>query len=376
MTMADCTLFVDESGNAGMNYLDASQPVHVSAGFLVCNEHLGDVAEAVRAHLEGSAREQKGTSLLPSASGRQRALEFLEAVGNARALPFFVVMERRFSIAGKLVDVFLDPMHHGAADWLPTTDVVQRMSATERLAELADAKLLDAFAGEYRQPSEAGFRRVLEPLVARLRNGGEERLAASFEGALSALTVIVEAEDYSSEKFKHGQWAALNVPSVKHLLGMVDRVLDGTGRRADVVHDETREFGPALAEMVRSARTPGAPSVDVPFSDGRLFRALLRNLDTFTMRDSAATPGLQAADVLAGAVNRVVRKALTGARFDESLLRLAAATLPALIYEEDDPSPRFAGVYGSPRLREALQCVLMALMRRDGSVRSGWAGHD
>ena len=63
---------------------------------------------------------------MKSAAGRRRAVDLMERLADAGGLPFFILMDRQFSIAGKIVDVFMDPMLQNGVDWLPTSDVDQR----------------------------------------------------------------------------------------------------------------------------------------------------------------------------------------------------------------------------------------------------------
>ncbi len=362
--MANHQFYVDESGNAGMNYLDAGQPFHVAGGFLVSHDRLSSVESVVQSFLNDGQGEIKGTRLMRSAAGQRRAIALLEQLGAAGAVPFFIIMDRAFSIAGKVVDVFLDPMHQPNVDWLPTSDIPQRQAITEMLSARVSSRTLGAFVAAYKHPTHDGFKAVLETLVADLNDLGEARLAHGFQGAIEHLDVIVADETYDDEDTKHRQWAALNVPAFKHLIGKVDRFMDAVPTRFDIIHDQTHEFAEPLARTVEFFRIPDAPHVDVPLVGGRSVRGIFRNVDQFSTADSKETPALQAADVLASSVARVARTGVTDRNWSKHIQRLAELTLPALFYDEDTESePLNAGFYGPEKVWMDLMVNMMRHFR-------------
>lgn len=356
------TFFADESGNAGINYLDSDQPFHVAAGFLIANQHLPAAEAAIRAAFPPEKGEIKGSRLLRSPIGQRRAVKVIDSMAEARAMPFFVIMERRFSIAGKLVDVFLDPMHQDAVDWLPTSAIAERGAISETLMALIPEETLDLFASEYRRPTTEGFQRVLSAVINRLKAEGDSRLAQAFDGALRHVDTIVEQETYGDTPGEHGNWAALNLPAFMHLLRNVDTAMDACGRY-HVVHDRVDQFEHLFTLNANKYRAPGAKQVDYEFADGQLHRMLFRNLVSFTMADSENTPMLQAADVLASTVARVLREIVAGwSDPTDALKRLLMLTMPAL-YESGDIPVSLGGIYASPTTQGAILEALMQTAR-------------
>jgi hypothetical protein len=349
------TMYVDESGHAGINYLDARQPFHVAAGVFVSDIARDEIRDLVRSHAAPRA-ELKGSKLLQSAPGRQAAVALLRAVYAAGATPFFVVMDRRFSIAGKIVDVFLDPFHQDAVAWLPTAALKERRRITEMLSELLDAAAIEAFATAYRAPTVDAFSRVLGLIVPQVRRTGHFRLAGAFEGAAKSVATIVESESYGSE---HGEWAALNIPALCHLLRLVDRFADDKGTFS-VVHDENDQFRRLFPRVVASLTSGDSEHPDVRFPDGTIARMTLRNCGEFRMENSADELMLQAADLIAGVVSRVARQAMSSVEKPKRDIReLAALTMPALRYEDDDPAPHFGAAYANERTIHALISLAM-----------------
>jgi len=96
--------------------------------------------------------------------------------------------------------------------------------------------------------------------------------------------------------------------------------------------------------------------VDI-FVDERNVRFGLRNVSSFRTEGSASNPGLQAADLLASTVARLVREVHFTKPWTPEMQRLALSTLPALM--EDDPL--FAGALAH---RDTLGKMLLPMFKR------------
>ncbi len=340
------TFFADESGNAGPNYLDNEQPFHVAAGFLIASQDIPAAEAAIRAELPPEKGECKGSRLVKTTVGQLRAIRVLKGVMAAGALPFLYVMDRRFSIAGKLVDVFLDPENQDAVDWLSTSDIAQRAEITELLQETLPASLLDLFASEYRSPTREGFQKVILAVIDRLRSEGTSQLVEAFNGALRNLDEIVRLETYGPTRGEHGSWVSLNLPALMHMIRFVDTAMDGRGTY-QFVHDRIAQFEQLFKLNANRYRAPGKSDVDFRLKDGTQFRMQFRNLDSFITADSEATPMIQSADILASSVARVLREVVSGDDpLSSELRQIMEMTIP-LLFPPDDSPIQTAAMYAS-----------------------------
>ena len=161
-------MFCDESGNSGITYLDEDSPFLVLAGFIVAGRARREAEAAVLSFVEGlglpGGKEPKFRDVWRK-SRQARTLGMLRELGKARAFPVFYFMQQQFAVAGKVVDVLLDPMHNPGASWLPTTALRERRRLTDIVYTVGDDVLRD-FAEAYRDPSENAP--LFESCLARL----------------------------------------------------------------------------------------------------------------------------------------------------------------------------------------------------------------
>jgi len=312
--------------------------------------------------LKNGESELKGSRFLASNAGQKRMYGLLTDVVGAFGTPFFVLMERRFSIAARLVDVFLDPAHQAAVDWLPTSAMEERQELSDLLHRELPPSTLEFFARAYRDPSAAAFESVLKLVIGDLSRLRRPTLASAFGGALVSLERICAAEIRGDQTSTHGQWAGLNIPAFIHLLRYVDRWLDGRGTYA-VVHDVTIEFQDLFERLSGMISLPGSADVDFPLDRGKSLRALLRNFTGFVTRDSLEESCLQAADLVAASTGRAAKLALNGASAaTQEGRRMCKLALSPLLQTDGLGEQIFAGVFAS-------RSTVSAIARLLGDVR-------
>lgn len=303
------TLYLDESGHAGSNYLDLDQPFHVAAGVLVPARAEHDLQEAV-VELRGNGREVKGKDLLSGRRGRdgpRRIAHFLGEVGRAGVIPFYYAMHRPFALAGRLVDAFLDTSINERADTTAIYAPCLR-DAIWQIVLTCDDGYLEQFARSYvKGPTGAAFSELLVALVAALDRHGHARLAHSFVGAMDRISDIARNERLD-EVGQHRSLTALNLPCTLHVIRFVDQLRDLRGGAFTVVHDRLDQFEDLLPELLSGLLARPSQDPFVPLPDGSHYRHLVRHARELSFSDSTTRPGLQAADVVASAVNWLLKR--------------------------------------------------------------------
>ena len=176
-------------------------------------------------------------------------------------------MDKKFSIAGKIVDVFLDPAYNPAASWLPTSALRERKELVTFINETIEYEILRDFAIAYRDPtgSRVLISNVLERLVGAIGTL-RPQLVSAFRGAMVALDEIIRSEDYQALGLgAHYEYASLNLPAFSQFVRKCDMILEVyRPTRGILVHDNQtgiparlqREPGRSKANWNQGARAP------------------------------------------------------------------------------------------------------------------------
>ncbi len=105
-------LFLDESGNTGSDWLNPDQPYFVYGGWLIPDAQCVGAREIIKTVFWFSkAKELKSKDIL---SGKRRYFfEMVELlIDEAHALPVFVVADKSYMVAAKIVETFFDYAHN------------------------------------------------------------------------------------------------------------------------------------------------------------------------------------------------------------------------------------------------------------------------
>lgn len=297
--MRTATAYADESGHSGGKYDDADQPVFVTAGWVVphaCETSLSAALAAFGGRQGGVGAEVKFGKAVKRASARERIATLTDDIMSLGCEPVVDAWEKRFGIATRIVDVFLDiDFNRVAARYAPPHDK-NRVKSAYFLDRVLPDDCLRNFAVAFQAADVAGLRAAQQRICGLVLLAGQPNLAALIE----ACDVEAAAADMTPDMRHH---RTLNFPSFLAFLGMVDRTFERLDGRGPFVFDDQEEFRASFDEA--HGMLAGANAVDFVAGD-HSFRMGFSRIDSYGMASSDSTPGIQAADALAALVRFVL----------------------------------------------------------------------
>jgi hypothetical protein len=323
-------MYCDESGNSGPNYLDKAQPFYVLAGWVIpdrSNEAACVAIEQLRQKISPQSSELKSAAILKGERQKTEAAGLFAELGRLGAIPLYLIAEKRFCIAAKVVETFLDPAFNPLLRNLMTSDRETKQEIANLLYDgLPDQELI-AFAEAYRKPSGPGLKAALLNLAAAAREHLNPELAEALLGCEQDIESIAEVEAANSPFGSVG--AALNMPCLVSFL-MMTEALGRAGLHQPIrfVHDRQHAYEEGYRKIFEIHR--GMPHLfSMPSDDGLPF-GKLEAVAEFETADSKDRLPLQAADMLAGVLNHLSRLAINGVQPSSADIALARLTLPGL----------------------------------------------
>jgi len=327
----DVIIYCDESGNSGPNYVDPNQPFFALASWCMPYAQLGEIAAVVETHRQtysGRAPELKASNILRSQRGKEGAVSLLSTLGKLGCVPVFVIAEKRYCVAGKIVETFLDPAFNPLVNnwFIPDTTTKQEIANTlyDRLPE----SVLNNFAAAYRDPTREVLQYSLDEIVASVRSSINPELADLIQGSGPKIGEIADVERAAA--LLGNVQATLNLPALASLLMMIELLArNGCIAPRKFVHDEIRTYQEGYQKMFGIMRSAGEGAFEFP--NGSMALYPLRNIPIFELAKSHVTPMIQAADVLAGATTHLARLAMSGSGIAGIDVELAELIFPALL---------------------------------------------
>jgi len=301
MTSAVRDIFCDESGYTGTRLLDPDQRVFSFAAVAITNEEAWHVLDTARRRHGIVGGEFKATTLLKSEQGRAFVLDCLEAIAGRYQ---FVLFDKLMGLTTKLFEYIYEPVFKDDPKLLYDKDLhrfvgmycymffsTQDPAAERTLAEFeVFMRTLDpSVAPSLFDPAQA-----LDPenpfeMVRRFAQGYRQRI---LQDNLEGLAELADGGKWTLDLGISGLWSLLS-----HF------GKDGTSLR--VMCDRSQPIEAAAAQLDLTAIAGIAQFAQDRF--GRDERMGWIPEGAIAFGDSRDHPGLQLADLVAGAVTACVR---------------------------------------------------------------------
>lgn len=338
-------IFCDESGNSGPDLLDASQPVYVFMGLMtpapgepIVSEVLDRLRNAFGIPF---GDEIHAKELLRRAYAWDFVRKLIEGLGAVGCIPSYVIAEKRYVIAAKAVETYLDPLYNDRVGDDLTYDTSEKEQLANSLYDLPDPVLV-SFAQAYRDRHGPSLKAALDSMCSALRATGRDRISILLAGS-RRVTDRIAADEAGGEVGVPGKgYGTLNLPVFFNAIHIFEGLARLAGARdVEIVHDEQREFGATLRWCFELARHASEGHVRLA-NGGELFLPI-RCLTKLAFPSSGASAGVQAADVLAGALRRPATQLVLGKTVEPKARSTAGLLLAALLSDE----PKIANVIAS-----------------------------
>lgn len=237
----EVVIYCDESGNDGPNYLNDQEPFYVLAGWIVPSGAEVDAAveiESVRRRNCPDALELKFKTFKKSEGKLQALIKLFGRLGETGLTPIYLFAEKRFCVAGKIVETFLDPCHNPRVRNAFSWDVRTKKEFANTIYERLPAAALDRFAEAYRDPQAGSLENALCEVVEACRRCVNPEMAELLDGSSRSLDEIAAAEVQGALVWgKAGD--TLNLPCLVSFLMMAEHLARrGYFTQGKIVHDE------------------------------------------------------------------------------------------------------------------------------------------
>mgnify|MGYP000382542730 CR=1 FL=1 len=291
-------LYIDESGHTGGDLLNETQPLLIVASLRLAEDRVSQLYAPLRAATQ--APEVKYANLSKYRGGQTAIIEFIRKLDANHSTFIFQLMHKRFALLGKLLDAIMEPV------WYATgRDFYQegRNLGFLNVLFMTSRSLAPAQLDAVLEALRPVFARADPQSIAKLSTALRD-LAACDSGLARLVRAIEEAIAFRNRI--PGGWSDLSKTDLQIQLPALVSVISAWNEDVPedllILTDESKELRSAFDDlMALSDQTE--PAV-IEHGSGRRMGFPLRIHDV-RFCDSASTPGIQLADVAAGAVNHV-----------------------------------------------------------------------
>ncbi len=325
-------IYCDESGNDGPNYLNPKSPFYVLAGWIVPEDKILDASLEMERLRSTHCREaiELGFSTF---KGKPWAVsESMTRLGTMGLVPMYVLAEKRFCIAAKIVETFLDPYFNPALHVQFSSDFITKQELANTLYERLSDAALRRFAEAYRAPSQLKLEQALEEIALECKGSVNPETTELLFGSKPRLAEIAEAE-IGAVKIWGKAIGTLNAPCLISFLMLIEELgQQGYFRPKKVVHDEQ---GPYQEDYQRLfLQFKGAKEVRIQMNGMQVPFGAIRVIEDFEVQRSVDQPLIQAADLLAGSIGHLATSLIRGRVLHRQEIELGGLLFPAMLQKE------------------------------------------
>lgn len=315
-------VYCDESGNSGGNYLDPQQPVYVLAGWSIEKKQQSradKIIERFKNTYYPYKEELKGAEILSSNEGQRLTNELFYELGQAGCVPFFTIAEKRYCVAGKIVEAFFDSEHN--ENILP---VFSWMNGIKKdIAELIyniSKVSIEKFAQMHKNPSIESVKDAQLTVMNELTNSGYQKLANVIDGSSKYIEEILWEETHSQTAMPRKALHSLNLPTFISFIQLIEKANRAAGLKTSLFHDETKQFQEAYPEVFSIYKN--ARESELILENGMSIITGFRSINSFKMKKSVETPMIQGADLLASFINKFATNVILNKRISPEMNKI------------------------------------------------------
>src|SRR5690606_3570481 len=151
---------------------------------------------------------------------KRAAAELFRTLGGLHCVPLYLIAEKRYCVAGKIVETFLDPAYNDLVRDPITSDVETKQEIANTLYDQLDRAALDGFAQAYMDPTPTSLGAALTDVAGAIDRDISEALGRALRGSRAHIEAIAQAE--AAHWLPHNLDATLNLPCLISFLMLVE----------------------------------------------------------------------------------------------------------------------------------------------------------
>lgn len=286
------SLFFDESGNTGTNWLDQNQPYYVYGGWLVLEDKREQAESGIKKIFHDSkAKELKSSYILEKKRPQfKQFMDFL--LSEIAAIPVFGIADKKYMIAAKIVETFFDKEYNPNVNGYLTYKSDLKKALADTIS--ANRAILEKFIHLMKQGtiSMIEMRKIHVMLADHFKNLGHEDV---FEALInlkdSHLGEMIAEFELLSKDGSEKKWLSLTYPILFDRLYAMDQFAAACDLQVHIQVDELFGFQPVLDQIKTMFGTDEKP-------------AFFQSFCSIEACKSDQELLIQAADLLCGFVSR------------------------------------------------------------------------
>jgi len=293
----DITIFLDESGASGINYIDTVQPFFIQAGVVVQTNKVKQLEKAYldweNKHKKNNQKEIK-SDIFNNNNGFEVFSELYQEIKNFIISPTYAFVDKKYAIAFTIIESLLDFDYNSEVTEDLYYDGDKKVEWANQIYENIDEESLALFnTSRGKVPSKDSFNIAIQNLCKTLANNGFVELSK----LLSAGDRDYGYSFYSNDEDR--KKASVNVLVFKtHYNQIRQEFFKKKVPKATIIHDEQIHYSKNYHDSVSAIESMRFHAFKVSHKESMIFGNFMDIKLKFS--DPVESPVLKLADLICG----------------------------------------------------------------------------
>ncbi|MCY7984098.1 DUF3800 domain-containing protein [Bacillus inaquosorum] len=325
-------VYCDESGNSGKNFLDSGQPMYVLAGIMVERNQSYRLRNRIiefRKECYPDQEEIKGSYILKNTKGQKNANILINSIFEL-GIPFFSIVEKKFMLALKMVETFLDPEYNKNL----VTSFTWMNDTKKRIGQIFYNSInhsRDVFGEAYKRPSLELINKAQEELSGELEKTKNSLLAELVTQADTEK--IYDEFQIANNSYSNGALASINLPILNSFFQIIERYSQNSmnTNKVRLIHDEHDKYESSFKKIFNQYMDK--KQIDsFELEGGQTILTSFKKLKKFEFCNSTASPIVQGVDIYASFLNKVCSKIFLRQNLSPEMNKFVKSSIGGVIY--------------------------------------------
>lgn len=303
----EATFFIDESGNTGTDWLNDNQPFFTYGGWLVPNDKLDLIEKYLKGYIEKEQSDElKSKNIFKRTDGLNMFSDiYIQLLEEFSAIPFFIVADKKFMIAAKIVETFFDYAYNPYVNEYLTHPVELKKALANCIINFHDKTIINSFAKLIKNGtiSVDTLKEINLKLLELFESEGHEQVASTLKCLTEEnfLRMIDEFETVT----QNGQVKnriSLTQTMLLEILRNVELFSNGRNISVKVSHDRLRGYAEVFKEIEDIFLQEEEPFIYK--NEGIVWLSRFPHINSIIEQDSKAVPCIQVSDLLCGFISK------------------------------------------------------------------------
>lgn len=304
-------VYIDESGNTGDNLIDENQKFFTLAGVGVTQKQINILQEELLEIFKDRKSENElKTRDIIGGKWEPKLIDTFNLLMEHKFLPFILFIEKKYMIAGKIVENFFDPVYNNKTNNQWTHPLIIKDKVANYFYDNLSDDTINKAATAFRECDKSKVNEVYQLIKHNIEEGcniEEVKLLTGVENHLDSLCEDMKGAELS---FKQdiGKGGVLNSPNYTSFLVLLEKI-DGyfscVNKSVSIIFDSASQYNEAYIKLFNTlAKTPREI---IETEKGNIIFGI-ENVKEFSVATFEDDSGVQLADILATSVQHIMQK--------------------------------------------------------------------